>query len=127
MSKTNTPARKILSAADILGANDKKVVYVDCPEWGGEVGIKAMSGTERDTFEQSMYKREGKKIEAVTDNIRARLVCMTAVDGNGDRLFTDAQLKELGEKSAAALDRCFDAAKDLNGMFDGDVEEAKKD
>ena len=119
---------KVLSAADILAAKDMETVTVECPEWGGDVVVKSMTGTERDAFETSLTKKgKGGKPESDTANMRARMVAAAAVDDKGAQLFTAAQVADLGKKNAKVLDRLFDVASKLNGMFDGDVEAAKKD
>ena len=113
-----------LSRDDILGSDDRRTVTVDVPEWGGGVIVRAMSGTERDSYEASMVtiKADGSR-KFNLGNLRARLVCLTCVDVNGNRLFREDDIRELGEKSAAALERVFDAARKLSGLTDDDVEE----
>ena len=47
----------------ILDADDIKIVPMDVPEWNitkEDIGIKVMSGTERDRFETSIYDSKGK-------------------------------------------------------------------
>src|SRR5258707_11983730 len=46
--------RMHLSRDAILEAKDREVVEVDCPEWGGSVLVRGMSGKERDMFEMSL-------------------------------------------------------------------------
>ena len=111
---------KTLSADNILSADDIKVRRVKCQEWGGDVIIKTMSGTERDDFELTLAAErddKGKKGKTNLTNVRARYVAATAVDDKGVLLFTQEQALELGKKNAKALDRCFDVARDLNGML----------
>ena len=55
---------------------------------------------------------------------RASVRC--AIDASGDRLFTDAQIPALSEKSGAALDRIFTAARRLSGLSDDDIEEIEE-
>lgn len=114
----------LLSKEAILAADDRKTEDVSVPEWGGEVRIRALSGRERDEFETSMVKLNGNKREENFDNLRARLVSLCVVDENNKRLFRgDKDVTQLGNKSAAALQRVFEAAQKLNGMSDEDVEE----
>jgi len=118
---------KLLSKDEILGTTDLKIEEVEVPEWGGTVGIKGMTGAQRDDFESSLFVGEGKNRKQNMTNLRARLVGMTLVGEDGNRLFTDAEIKQLSGKSAAALSRCFEVAQRLNGMEAKAVEEAKKD
>jgi hypothetical protein len=113
-----------LSKAAIVAVVDIKTEVVQVPEWGGAVAVRELTGTERDTFEQSMVKvgADGKRAPDLT-NMRAKLCAWCMVDGiTGDRLFSDQDLAELGNKSAVALDRVFRAAQRINGMGGEDVE-----
>jgi hypothetical protein len=68
----------------------------------------------------------GKKNKPNLDNVRARFAVLTICDADGVRLFTDSDAKQLGEKSAAALDRVFAVAQRLNGFSSSDVDELGK-
>jgi hypothetical protein len=86
-----------------------------------------MTGTERDAFESTLQViGEGDKKRADMRNIRARVCALCIVGENGERLFTDAEVDSLGKKSAAALDRVFNVAQEMNGMGEKAVEAAKK-
>jgi len=103
----------------ILKAQDLDTQDVDVPEWGGSVRVRGMTASERDRFEQVMG---GENVA----NIRANLVARTVVDENSQRLFTDADISELGKKSAQALDRVFDVASRLSGLRSQDIDELEK-
>jgi hypothetical protein len=108
-----------LSKDAILKAEDLDTEDVEVPEWGGSVRVRGMTAAERDKFEQIM---SGENVA----NIRANLVARTVVDENGERLFTDADIGELGKKSAQALDRVFDASSRLSGLRSQDIDELEK-
>lgn len=112
----------ILSRDAILSADDLKKETVSVPEWGGEVVIATMSGQARDSWEQSLIRNK----EGNMDNIRARLVAMSAVDEKGNRLFSDSDVDVLGKKSASALDRCVRVAQKLNKLTESELEELSK-
>jgi len=118
----------MLSREQILKANDLKTETVAVPEWGGEVLVRMMTGTARDKFEEQMFgggRKKGKP-EMSFDNIRARLVAAVVVDEAGNLLFEPADIVELGKKSAAALDRIFSVAQQLNGFTKKDIDELAK-
>ncbi len=106
----------LLGRDQILTAQDLPTVDVDVPEWGGTVRVRMMTGGERDAFEAGTITRHGKKIEQNLVNIRARLVALCVVDEKGQRLFSEADAAALGQKSAAALNRVFNAAQQLNAL-----------
>ena len=116
----------LLSKTAILTANDLQTEDVEVPEWGGAVRVRSFTGRERDAFEASMVRGEGRDRKVDLTNMRARLVGLTVIDETGQRLFTDDEVDLLGAKSGAALDRVFAVAQKLNGLSGADVEELSK-
>ncbi len=114
----------ILNKNDILNADDLPKELVEVPEWGGEVYVRTMSGTERDTFEATIMGEDYS--ERNYRNVRATLCSLTMVDEEGNRLFTDNEVGALGKKSAAALQRVFNVAQRLNGLSNEDVDDLAK-
>jgi hypothetical protein len=112
----------ILNKDAILKADDLKKEVVSVPEWGGEVIISAMTGYARDAWEQHLVESK----DGALSNIRARLVVATAVDEQGNRLFTEQDVKALGEKSVAALERCVKVAQRLNRLTQTDLDDLQK-
>ena len=116
----------LLSKTAILAAQDLQTEDVEVPEWGGAVRVRSFTGRERDAFEASMVRGDGKDRKVDLTNMRARLVGLTVIDETGQRLFTDEEVDLLGAKSGAALDRVFAIAQKLNGLSGADVEEFSK-
>ena len=116
----------LLSKTAILAARDLQTEDVEVPEWGGAVRVRSFTGRERDAFEASMVRGDGKDRKVDLTNMRARLVGLTVIDETGQRLFTDDEVDLLGAKSGAALDRVFAVAQKLNGLSGADVEELSK-
>lgn len=108
----------------ILQADDLPTEVVNIPEWGGDVIVRTMPGTERDQFEQEVMEiTEGKK---KAKNIRSLLCVRVLVDDEGERIFTDEDAQALGKKSSLVLDRIYDIAQRLNGVTAEDVDEMEK-
>jgi len=117
-----------LSRDDILKATDNEPEEVDVPEWGGSVLVRGMTGRERDAFEVSLLAPgRGGRRQVDPANVRAKLVARCCVDDDGNRLFTDADVAELGGKSAAAVDRVYAVAARLSGMGTDEQEELTRD
>ncbi len=112
---------RILTKEAILAADDLPRELVSVPEWGGDVFVRTMTGTDRDAFEASLIGKEGRM-----ENVRARLVSLTLCNEAGERMFDDAEIAALGKKSARALDRVFSVAQRLNGIGTEQVDAAKK-
>jgi hypothetical protein len=113
----------VLSKEQILQADDLKKQVVEVPEWGGAVLLRELRGRERDAFEEgSMDKQRN----VTMTNMRARLVALSAIDEEGERLFTAKEAVELGDKSATALNRLFEVCCRLSGITSDDVDKLEK-
>lgn len=118
--------RQMLTKDEILKANDIVFKEIDVPEWGGKVRVKCMTGEERDKFESEIYDVKGKDVKLNRDNFRAKLLGKTLVDENGKRLFSDNEIKLLGQKAAKPLDAIFTVAQKLNALSQADQDELTK-
>ena len=107
----------------ILASDDLPTEVLDVPEWGGKIRVRSLTGQERDLYEQSITKRRGMNVEMNLLNARAKLVVLTVVDDQGQRIFSDDDVHEVGKKSAQALNRIFLVAQRLSGLTDEDVDE----
>ncbi len=114
---------------EILAQEDLGFAEVTVPEWGGKVvRLKAMSGAVRDQFELCVHqdaeaaKKEGRHAR----NVRARMAVFSIVDESGALMFTESDIPALGEKSAKALDRIYDATLALNKYSAADAEKIEK-
>lgn len=105
-----------LKRDDILRAEDSGLREVPVPEWGSTVWIRTLTGRERDRWELDL-EAAGK------DNARASLCALVICDEKGKSLFTAQDAAALGQKNAAALDRIFEAARELN-LIGRDYQEA---
>ncbi len=115
-----------LTREQILNASDIQSEVVAVPEWGGEVTVRGITGKERDQLEASMMEIKGKHMSVSLANVRAKLVQLSVVDEEGKLLFAPADVQELGNKSALALDRIFSVAQKLSGLSNEDIEELAK-
>jgi hypothetical protein len=110
-----------LSREDILDADDKRYDDIECPEWGGTVRIRSISGRQRDEYEQSLIQQNGRDRQMNLRNARAKLIVLCAVGEDNRPLFTADDLRQLSAKSAKPLDRLFTACQKLVGLSDDDV------
>ncbi len=114
---------QLLTKEQILAAQDLPTEDVDVPEWGGSVRLRTLSGAERDRWEESRIEQRGKSRKTNYQNITASLIALCAVDSEGKRLFSEAEVHALGRKSAKVLGRLFDACRRLNGLSEEEVEQ----
>jgi len=112
----------LLTRDDILAVDDQQYEEIEVPEWGGSVKVRGMSGTQRDAYEASIIEQRGNDRKVNLANARAKLVARCLVDEGNHLMFTDDDVRALGRKSARALERVFDKARELSGMSEADVE-----
>lgn len=111
----------LLTKAAILSADDLKHEDVPVPEWGGEVRVRTMTGTQREDFGASLMGDDGK---SNMGTFRVKMVVCCVVGEDGEQLFTAEDVHLLSQKSGAALERVFAAASKLNGMGADGMEKA---
>ncbi|MYV58044.1 hypothetical protein [Streptomyces sp. SID3212] len=116
----------LLNKDAILKADDMVFEDIPVPEWGGDIRLKTMTGTQRDAFEDKSMDQRGKDPKMNLTNFRARLLALCIVNEDGRRVFSDGEITLLGQKSANVLERLFNKAREMNGMDDKDVEELTK-
>ncbi|HOX23343.1 MAG TPA: hypothetical protein PLL10_07760 [Elusimicrobiales bacterium] len=113
----------LLNKEQIKTVSDLETQDIEVPEWGGTVRLKSLTGAERDRFEASVVQGQGRNTTVNMQNLRAKLVAQSAIGEDGKPLFTEEDVKWLGEKSAKALNRLFNAAQTLSGLSESDVKE----
>lgn len=116
----------LLSRDSLLAATQPPAEDVEIEALGGTVRVRGMTGVERDAFEASCFVGRGRKREFNMTNLRAKMVAFCCVDGDNQRLFTDADAAALGAIRADILDKLFAVAQRLSGMRDEDVEELSR-
>lgn len=113
----------MLTKAQILKADDLPTKVVKVPEWGGEVTVCTLTAHDKDVWEESITRDEG-KVEMT--NLRASLCALTIVGNDGKRIFSDQDVQALGEKSSLAMSRIYNVAADMNRVSGKDAEELVK-
>lgn len=116
----------LLNKAQISAADDRKWEDVDVPEWGGQVRVLGMSGTERNAYQSSLVVLgpNGSVQRMNMADQLAKLVAKSLVGEDFERLYSDKEIKELGKKNGAVLERIGKVAQRLSGLRHEDVEAA---
>ncbi|MFE9300833.1 hypothetical protein [Streptomyces sp. NPDC006856] len=116
----------LLSKDQIAAADDRRWEDVPVPEWDGSVRLLGLSGTERNAYQASLVVLgpNGSVQKMNLADQTAKLLAKSLVDENFDRLFTDKDVKALGAKNGAVLQRLFEVAQRLSGLRKEDVEAA---
>jgi hypothetical protein len=114
----------LLNRDAILGSDDKQYEDVAVPEWGGTVRVAGMTGGDRNSYQASMVVvgPNGSVQRLNMNDQLAKLLSRCLIDEDGNRLFSDKDIKALSAKSGAVLDRLGDVALRLSGLRKEDVE-----
>jgi hypothetical protein len=117
-----------LGRDQLLVKEELQKVKVDLGK-GDFIFVRQMTGHERDTFEQSLLKKnkDSKGIiisyEQATEDFRAKLAVVTACDEKGDLLFRPTDYMSLSQSmSAARLEKIVNVAQKLNAISEEDKE-----
>jgi hypothetical protein len=98
-----------LDRKSILAADDVRKEKTAVPEWGGDVFLRVLTGTDRDRFEESYSEQKMKAF-------RIRFLLLALCDEAGQRLFGDDEGDVLGKKSSVVINRLFEAGWKLNAF-----------
>ena len=107
----------ILASADIPAPQK-----VCVKEWGTDVYIKHMSGSERDKWEADAF--EAGKV--TRQDFRARYLVHCLVDEKGEAIFSAEDIPALGSKSGKVIDRLYSRAQKINALSKEDEDEILK-
>lgn len=120
----------ILTKDAIICAQDLKKEKVACPEWGGDVYVRSLTGAEKEAFTASLfdYDDDGTPVrkDNYLENIRVGMLIRAICDENGNRIFSDKDVPELAKKSNAVLMRLDKVCNRLNGVKAEAIEKAAK-
>ncbi|MHA1809371.1 MAG: hypothetical protein ACTSYH_03560 [Candidatus Heimdallarchaeaceae archaeon] len=114
----------LLSKEQIIKCKDLKTEEVSVPEWGGEVLVQELNGTDRLEIYSICFK-DDKKVDLPL--LQKELASRSIVDKEGKRLFVSSEdIEKLIAKSGAALERIYQVALKLSGLSTEKMEEAAK-
>ncbi len=116
-----------LTREEILGMEDILMEEVTIPMWGNRsVWVCGLSAAAKNQYQQSIVEMRGTSQKLRLENSTAKLVALTVVNKDRQRLFTERDIEKLGTKSAAALEIIVEVANRLSGMTKKDVEDLVK-
>jgi hypothetical protein len=106
----------------ILGANDRRCVPVECPEWGCTVYVYNMTAKEKNQLLISTMRNKG----VVGTDHHARIVYMCACDETGTRIFQEKDIPLIQDRNGEVVERIAIAAQTLNELIDDSQALAEK-
>lgn len=117
---------KPLTREALLQKRPRRTITVELPELGGTVIVRELSEGERSRYEGSFLDKEGKPKVSSLDDARRRLIVESVVDADGNKVFTPDDIPAIRDMGASAASRMYNAARDVSGFTDADIEELVK-
>lgn len=97
----------------------QKPTYLDLPELGDGVYIKAMTAKEREIYEE--------KVQDVKEHeVRATVAVLCVCDENGNLVFDDSDVSRLNDLPSKILMKIFAKFNELNGVGADEVRQIEK-
>jgi hypothetical protein len=102
---------------------DILVEEVSIPMWHNRsVLVCGLSAAAKNQYQQSLVDMKNGTQKLRLENSTAKLVALTVVNRERQRLFTERDIEKLGTKSAAALECIVEVANRLSGMTKQEVD-----
>ncbi len=117
-----------LDAASLLSApSSPRVVRVPCPEKGGAVYVRMLTGLEKADFQNSLSKvQKDGSLRPAHENVYGRFAALVLCKKDGQRMFADRDALSVGAQlDADSLDRIWEAGRKLNRMSEESKEDAR--
>lgn len=102
-----------LSRDQILAVQDRKLIEVEVPEWGGSVYLRTNSLREWEEAVQA-GRINDEKIDGV--RFAAAVLSASICDEKGTRIFSPDDVSVLEGKSRVVIQRLFEKAQQINGF-----------
>lgn len=113
--------------AKILAVKDRRPVMEPCPEWGFDLYIKPLSGTDRERyFDQIVQRTKGEAL--VQEGLRGWVLVRSLCDEDGALIFdaTEEDATALMERDPGVLERLFDRALEISKLTPAAIEATEK-
>lgn len=109
---------KYLSRDEVLAAQDFKTEEVEVPEWGGVVLVRELSALDFDSVGFPMVKEDGEIDARGARGMGVKIVSLSVIDEEGNRLFTSKDVRALGARAIAPIRRITAVVMSLSGMVE---------
>lgn len=115
----------MLTREQMSGVNDRPIVEVEVPEWGGSVGMRSVTVSQRGEIESDLRAFSAKAPGALdVRRIHMKLVALSVCDAEGAPLFDSVE--RVNEHNPDVIARLFNAALEANGFHAAAVAAAEK-
>jgi hypothetical protein len=111
---------EISGREQLLGLTKRRYTDISCGEM--TFRLQSLTEAEKSRFEKSILTSKG----AIKDDARRRLLIVTLVDSDGNRLLTDADMRKLSELDGKVSQKLAAAAMEHTGFTESDMDDLEK-
>lgn len=116
---------KILTRDQIL-AVPLRTEEVLIEEWGGSIIVQELTAGQISRNSQKVLRRDGKPDYKKAAELAVELCASQIVDEDGERLFTHADINQLGKKHGGAIRTIAEKIRKISGVGETDEEELEE-
>ena len=121
----STNGRPIATRSE-FAKKGRRIHEFPVPSMGCTVNMRSLSGMERATFGAAFKKFEKAEIDDQTRNVLLPCLARSLVTPEGDRIYPDEAIEELGSLDAPILDEMIAELMAISGLKKDAVGEAEK-
>lgn len=114
---TKTKTNEFAGRSELLGRSKRIYREVVLPD-GATVRIQNLMEDERSRYEAASLDAKLKPSRDGVRTMRARLIALCVVDGEGNRIFADTDIEAIGRIDGRVTNRLADAIQDHCGLVD---------
>lgn len=118
---------KNLTGSEIIAVNDRKIIPVEVPEWGGTVHLRSLSLGELSGLDREFSDSKTGMINPHKGPYVEKFLALSICDAGGVPLFSVDQLGELSKKSYKVLAFLSEKATELSRTRQVDLEDLQRD
>lgn len=118
----------LLSKNQIVAANDRPHEDVEVPEWGGNVRLRVLSGSQREAIECKLHQcRSDNTATAVAAwrGLKNFTLSCAMVDEAGSQLFSEREVAVFGDKNGSVIERLYEFVLRQNAFTKAEADELR--
>jgi len=116
-----------LTRDQILESKDFYLSEVECPEWGGTVRVRSLSAAEFNTMGFGTLDKGGNVDARLSRDMMTKIASWGIIDADGNRVFSNKDVKVLGGKNYAPVNRVAEKILDMTYQNDEESEEDEEE
>lgn len=115
----------LANRAKFLQPAERRYTEIEIEDFG-RIRLQSLSEREQADYDMSILDSKGRWSRRAASNARRRLIALTVVDADGNRVFHDSEIDALGELDGQIANAIYEAAEAHCGSAAKQIEQAEK-